>query len=136
VWTFYDFLNVRGANEVSEWRAAASDNVRAAFDAKVDILAGLPPPLQRPLVGTLSGHADVHELRFKEDRVQWRILFCYGPTNGDRAITFLVPAKEIGGRFVPESAPSTAAERAELVRGKEGEQYVVPHDTTETSTDD
>jgi len=136
VWNFYDFIDLRGANEVREWRAAASDNVRAAFDAKVDILSGIPPPLQRPLVGTISGYPDVYELRFKEDRVQWRVLFCYGPGPGDRDLTFLVAAKEIGDRFVPASAPGTAAERAELVRGKEGKKHVVPHDTSETAADD
>ena len=128
LWTFYDFVDANGVNDTREWRSGASDKVQAAFDAKVDILNAIPPPWTRPLVGTLEGYDDVYELRFKEDRIQWRVLFCYGP--GQLEATFLVPAREVNNRFEPLSAPGTAAERAELVRDKDNKEnrYVAAHD--------
>lgn len=127
MWTFFDFIDRHGKSEVREWYLAASERVQAAFDAKLDILNGFTPDQwRRPIVGKLDGYADVNELRFKEEGTAWRILLCFGP--GQMEATFLFPSREVNDRFVPASAPGTAAERAVLVRGKEGRRHVVAHD--------
>lgn len=129
LWSFYDFIDARGANAIKEWRDGVSDAVRAALDAKIDMLHGLSHDRwRRPLVGKLEGHEEVYELRFKEDGTAWRILFCFGPRPGEA--TFLTPAREVNRRFEPLSAPGTAEERARLVRSKDAKdrKYVAPHD--------
>ncbi len=129
MWDYYDFVTAAGRNEIREWYESASDNVQATFDAKLDLLKGYKPvDMRRPAVGKLELFEDVYELRFEEDGVAWRPLFCFGPEAGQ--ITFLVPARELNRRFEPRSAPGRAADRAALVRlkGREGKAHVTRHD--------
>ena len=128
LWSFNDYVDANG-NPIQNWRGTVSDTVRAAFDAKVDILHGLPPAqVRRPLVGKLEGYEDVYELRFKAAGIAWRILFCFGPDR--HAITFLFPAREVNDRFEPLAAPAIAAERAARVRSSDSQRYtyVTEHD--------
>lgn len=49
-------------------------------------------------------------------RVQLRPMACFGPVEGEEAVTFLAVAKEVGWRLVPRNVREIAASRLACVR--------------------
>ncbi|MGB7126609.1 MAG: hypothetical protein WBD42_07270 [Methylovirgula sp.] len=96
----------------------ASTAVRGKFLSKLVILAQLDISQWRePLFKMLTNQGGLSEIRFKADGVQQRPL---GFRSGEHEYTLLLWATEKGGRFVPRSAPETAASiMIEVLNGRE-----------------
>jgi len=112
-WLFFEFVDHGGRRELQTWvgnmQPRVAKEVAATMKAKLEIARKLPL-LRFPLFAQLAGEEGIIEMRFKAAGTQWRPLGCYGP--GDQmSFTFLVGAKEVGGAFVPRSAPGSAGDR-------------------------
>ena len=123
MWTFYDFVDERGRNVIAAWLGPLPKTVAMALNARLDLLAGLPPgEWKRPYVDAIGD--GIHELRFLSNRVQYRPLWCFGPKRLEA--TLLAGAVERGGRFAPMNAPDVARERSTLITEA---KYVCLHES-------
>jgi hypothetical protein len=107
-WTFKTFKKQRG-NAIEEWLQELSPSARAAIKTRISYLEARPPEeWVRPSFDKLSGH--IHEIRIKDtvEKVQYRILGCFGP--GARVFTILIGAKEKDKKLEP-STMKTAEKR-------------------------
>ncbi len=59
------------------------------------------------------GYADIYELKWIHNNIQYRPLGCFGP--GDKEFTLLIGAKEKGDRLEPIRAPEIAVRRRKLI---------------------
>ena len=134
LWTYYDFVDDRGNNVIRQWLAGIPPEVAAALDAMLDLMGGKPPGTwARPYIDALSGTRYVREFRFKENRIQWRPLYCYGP--GQMAVTLLVGASKKDRAWDPPNAIDLANERSLQINNLRGEgvRHVTIHDSSAQS---
>jgi hypothetical protein len=103
----YDYVNKNAQNEFKEWTLGLEKAQRAKLNEKIDKLALYGDQLY-PEILTGTGIAGIQKLRAKGN-VQLRPLLCKGPVNIHLEYTLLMGAKEVGGKWVPKGAPSTAA---------------------------
>lgn len=114
-WVIRTFTTLRGGSVLMDWRAEVSPAVWAAFEVRWRFLRANPKsewrrPYFAPLTGPCKG---LHEIRFKEDNVQWRPIGAFGPGRGE--FTILLVATERDGRLVPEKACETCQRRRKLI---------------------
>jgi hypothetical protein len=112
------FIDPDGTSKLVKWHESLSEECQADFDAKMDYLTacntttGWSMPYCRPL------GSGILEIRFKCKKVQQRPLGCFGPERYD--FTFLFPAIEKGGSFIPKDAIERAKERKQIIEGDKG----------------
>lgn len=111
----YDYVNRHGLNEFKEWTLGLEKSQRAKLNEKIDKLTLFGDQLYpEMLTGTCV--AGIQKLRVKGN-VQLRPLLCKGPVNIQNEYTLLMGAKEVGSKWVPKGAPSTAATiKAEVIK--------------------
>lgn len=102
----YDFVNSDGLNEFREWTSDLQKPQRAKLNEKIDKLM-LYGDLLHPEMLTGTSIAGIKKLRCR-GKVQLRPLLCNGPINIFLEYTMLMGAKEIGDKWVPKGAPSSA----------------------------
>lgn len=133
LWTFYDFMDDDGVNQIERWiskdvplahRAGVRATLRARFETSQN--TDLKPPQFFPLHGACAG---LTEIRFKVGNVPYRPLGYRGP--GPQAFTVLFGAKEHNGRLVPRSSCETALARKDQVERNRG--CVAFHDYLRTA---
>lgn len=108
-WTFKDYVDGGGNNEVLKWLNSLPKRAKVKINAaisRLEVMERLEMPYVRVLKGPCNG---LLELRILSDNVQYRPLCCYGP--GQKEVTLLFGTIEKGGKFVPPSACSSAAAR-------------------------
>jgi hypothetical protein len=119
-WTFYDWVDLGGTNPIEKWLAEQSDEVRMYFtsmlkDAQKTREYRQWTGYRHPMTGR-AGKAGVHELGFKAEGIQYRILIKF---DGLMQSVLLCGCYHKGKRWTPEEAPDTAADRAKaLTQGK------------------
>lgn len=102
----YDFVNSAGLNEFREWTSGLQIPQRAKLNEKIDKLM-LYGDLLHPEMLSGTSVAGIKKLRCR-GKVQLRPLLCNGPINIFLEYTMLMGAKEVGNKWVPKGAPSTA----------------------------
>lgn len=116
-WTFKDYLDVHGENDILAWFHDQPKNARARINLviqRLEVMEQLPVKLFKPIPGAGRG---LWEIRVRVESVQYRPLCFRGP--GRKEITILVGAREKGNKFDPLSAPSTAQIRmSEVSNGR------------------
>ena len=108
------FIGENGEPDLVEWRNGLDETGKAIFTARVEYLCACNNPAERwglPYCRQLD--YGITEIRFKNRSVQQRPLGYFGPKT--KEFTFLFPAIEKGGNFVPKDAVKRAADRKELV---------------------
>jgi hypothetical protein len=119
---FYDYVTPDGENVVEAWIESLTHShikgVRAALDNRLQYLQ-TASQLDRPYVGILHGDATgLIAIHLKVKNVQYRVLSCYGPANGQ--VTMLGGCTERDGEYVPSSACPKALERKALLYSGRG----------------
>lgn len=109
-WLFRCYLEANGTDVIDDWYQAQPDKLQAKFDTRIHFLRQQERHAWvRPYFDTLGGDcAGLGELRFEYNNVQYRVI---GFASGKMEFTWLLVAKEIGGRFDPRSACEIAQQR-------------------------
>lgn len=113
-YSLFDYLDERGTNDFRAWALTkCQSKERGKLNARIDMLRlhgdGLFPDIL-----TNSGEPGILKLRCYGG-VQLRPLLCRGPQDTNSEFTFLMGAKEIGGKWSPKGAPSAAAGRRKTI---------------------
>lgn len=115
-WKLYDYLDQRGANDISRWSKSLQKSDLARLNRKLQMLQATGPELgPNLLAGPIVGHAHIYKLRIN-GRVAIRLLLCKGPIDNEREFTLLVGAFEVDGKWQPRDAPTQAETRRDHVR--------------------
>ena len=104
------FIGENGESDLVEWRNSLDETGKAIFTARMEYLCACNNPAERwglPYCRQLD--YGITEIRFKNRSVQQRPLGYFGPKT--KEFTFLFPAIEKGGNFVPKDAVKRAADR-------------------------
>jgi hypothetical protein len=112
-WAIKTYRKESGKNAIEEWLHRLSPSARAAIRTRISYLEARPPAeWVRPAFDKLSGH--IHEIRVKDitEKVQYRLLGCFGP--GARVFTLLIGAQEKDKKLAPGTM-RTAEERYKAV---------------------
>ena len=122
-WTFFDFVNVRGENEIHKWlnSSEVTKQAKAKINARIATLRGFPV-FPEQYFSAYKGWDDIYELRIVYGNVQYLPLGCYGP--GPRQFCLLVGGIEKGK--IPKSLLSIAKQRRSIVISNPNS--VCPHD--------
>lgn len=111
----YDYVNQHGLNEFKEWTFGLEKPQRAKLNERIDKLALYGDALYPEMLAG-SSVAGIQKLKVRGN-VQLRPLLCKGPVNIQDEYTLLMGAKEVGSKWVPKGAPSTAAtKKAEVIK--------------------
>ena len=110
----YDYVNHQGQNEFENWTSGLQKIQRGKLNERIDKLALYGDALYPEMLAG-SGVAGIQKLKVRGN-VQLRPLLCKGPINVNDEYTLLMGAKEVGSKWVPKDAPSTADTRkAEII---------------------
>lgn len=105
-----DFESKGGGTPVRDWFVGIPEGARGKLETRMTIMSGLPiPDWHYSWTRPYKGADGVFELKALHKNIQYRPLFCYGPTRGQ--ITILIGAIEQGDRIDPKSAPKEAERR-------------------------
>jgi hypothetical protein len=102
----FDYVNANGVNEFKKWTQDLQKPQRAKLNEKLDKLAQHGDDLH-PNMLTDTSVPGIQKLRVKGN-VQLRPLLCKGPVNIHSEYTLLMGAKEVGDKWLPKNAPTTA----------------------------
>jgi hypothetical protein len=105
----YDFVNQHGLNEFKGWTLKLEKPQRAKLNEKLDKLMLYGDALH-PEMLTVTSVPGIKKLRCRGN-VQLRPLLCNGPINIYIEYTMLMGAKEVGNKWIPKGAPSTAKDK-------------------------
>lgn len=111
----YDYVSHHGQNEFKDWTSGLEKLQRGKLNERIDKLALYGDALYPEMLAGTSV-AGIQKLKIKGN-VQLRPLLCKGPVNIQDEYTLLMGAKEVGSKWVPKGAPSTAAtKKAEIIK--------------------
>jgi hypothetical protein len=112
-YALFDYVSENGKNEFKTWTQGLEGAQRGKLNSKIRMLEqhgdGLFPELL-----TSTGAPGILKLRIKGN-VQLRPMLCRGPVNTGAEYTFLLGAKEVGGKLVPTGADQIAAHNKDRV---------------------
>lgn len=109
-WDLLCYHDQNGQCDICDWYNALPSNDKGRWDNVFKYLKAAPrDKWVRPQVGVLHGPTcnDLYEARFKFGRVQHRPIFFFGPNQNQ--VTFLIYAKEVGGKLIPRNACQSAS---------------------------
>ena len=111
-WIWMDYVTEGGESPVADWFRGILPGARGKLETR---MSGLPIPdwhysWSRPYKG-VDG---IFELKALYKNIQYRPLFCYGPTRGK--ITILIGAIEKGDSIHPKNAPKAAEFRKRQIK--------------------
>lgn len=111
-WTFFDFVNARGENEILTWlnSSRVPKEAKAKINARIITLQGFPI-FPEQYFSAYRGWDDIYELRVVYGNVQYRPFGFYGP--GRRQFSLLIGGVEKGK--VPKSWLEVAEARRKIV---------------------
>jgi len=118
-YTFYDYVNTQGENEILNWLNSAAGlrgknkiKFQVAFKERLLGLEGTPASeWRRPPAATLFDDcAGLFEVRIEFKNVQFRLIGFHDP--GQKTGTLIFGAKEVNYQFVP----STTCQQAQEIR--------------------
>ena len=123
IWTFRDYVSVRGTNEIHAWLNSREvpPGAKAKINARIVALQGFPV-FPEQFFSAYKGWDDLYELRVVNGGVQYRTFGCYGP--GRWRFSILVGGLEKGR--VPKSLLGVADDRRKIVFADP--QRLCPHD--------
>jgi hypothetical protein len=109
----HDFVSDKGVNEFNQWAMALEKVQRAKLREKIDKLMMHGDSLHPEMLSdtTVPG---IQKLRIRGP-VQLRPLLCKGPIDINQEYTMLMGAKEIGDKWSPKNAPTTAKTKKDKV---------------------
>ena len=107
-WTFLDYVDSNGSNQIETWLESRPKGVRAKLTAILTI-ARAERQLSGPRFKVLHGAGGILEIRFLEGRVAYRPLACYGPRRGE--VTLLAGATKRNNQYRPPGILDTANAR-------------------------
>ncbi len=112
IWSFWDFVSIRGVNEIHRWlhSDAVPAKARAKINARIISLQGFAL-FPDQYFSALKGWDDLYEMRVGFSGVEYRPIGCYGPMG--RQFTFLIGAIEKGE--IPRRLLETADDRRKLI---------------------
>lgn len=116
-WVFRCYLDADGNDVIDQWREAQEDKFQAKIDTRFKYLQQQPrDSWTRPYFDTLSDECEgLGELRIPYKNVEHRVI---GFAMGVMTYVWVLPAKEVGGKFVPKNACQTAQGRKiEVMQG-------------------
>lgn len=113
LFNIFDYVNARGENEFKIWTEDLQKRQRTKLNQKLDMLETLGGQLPPRLLSD-SGTRGIKKLKI-QGNVKLRPLLCEGPVNNHSEYTLLMGAKEIGDRWSPTDAPSTASNKKDEV---------------------
>ena len=110
-WIFRTYRLARGTDEVDEWYSTLRPRHRAKVLTGLEYLRDQPiQDWVRPRVGSLHGECKgLREIRFKLDKVPWRLIGFHGPERNE--FTIVIVAMEKDGRFEPHDTCKMAQHR-------------------------
>ena len=115
-WTFLDYVEANGSNQIEAWLESLAVGARKPVRAQLAAILAIASPqerLQPPRFEPLQG-VGMFKVTFKLNNVQYRILAWYGP--GRRQVTLLAGAIEKNDRYRPPNVFDTAdRRRAEIL---------------------
>jgi hypothetical protein len=111
-WTFFDFLNARGENEILTWLNSSEvpKEAKAKINARIITLQGFPI-FPEQYFSAYTGWDDIYELRVVYGNVQYRPFGFYGPSR--KQFCLVVGGLEKGK--VPKSLLKIAEARRKIV---------------------
>lgn len=113
-WTFKDYLNERGDNEIRLWLDSLSKKASIKVDRRIRYLENVQYFHREPqYIKQLVGYDGIYEIRIVFAGDQYRPLGCYG-THQDEFV-LLIGAVERGNRFEPRDAPDLAVRRRHII---------------------
>lgn len=107
------FIEENGNSDLVEWYDGLDDTAKARFAVRMEYLCACNDPIEWSLPYCRPLKDGITEIRFKDRKVQQRPLGCFGPSI--KEFTFLYPAKEKGGAFIPKDAVERAKDRKKIV---------------------
>jgi hypothetical protein len=114
-WLLFDYVDGAGANDFYAWSRGLQSEDLARLNRKIKMLEDNGPNLgPKLLAGPLKGYAHIYKLRVR-GLTELRPLLCKGPIDYELEFTLLKGASEVGGQWVPASAPSEARTRRQEV---------------------
>lgn len=117
-WEFRCYLVSDGRTALDEWLESQPVSAEAKLDQRMRHLQQQPrDKWNRPSFDTLDDDcAGLGELRMVLKNVQYRVI---GFASGEMEYTWLMVAKEVGGKFVPRNTCEIAQRRrAEVVKDR------------------
>lgn len=105
-YTIHDYVNGKGVNEFNTWAQGLQKAEKAKLREKLDKLILHGDDLH-PQMLTDTPVPGIQKLRV-HGPVQLRPLLCKGPVNVSVEYTMLKGAKEVGNKWSPKNAPTTA----------------------------
>lgn len=123
-WTFWDYIDRNGKNEIHEWlnSRVVSKKAKAKINARIAAMRGMTV-FPDGWISAYNGWDGLYEMRIGCHGVQYRPFGSYGPHR--RQFSFLVGSIEKGG-VIPQSDLQRADERRKIVIADPGR--VTPHD--------
>jgi hypothetical protein len=120
VWTFFDYAELSGRNQISEWLSGLPVGVRAKIDNRLLHMIASPRwPEKR--ISRYHSTGKLYEFRISGNKVEYRPLgFYYGP----HRYIILAGAIEKGDK-IPKSDVDTANERHD--RARKNSKHAVAH---------
>lgn len=114
IFTLKKFVEIDRSSDLVKWYDGLGEEGKAKFAVRMEYLTACNTPAEwvMPYCKFLS--AGIIEIRFIDRRVQQRPLGYFGPNT--KEFSFLYPAKEKGGEFIPRDAIARAVQRKELVK--------------------
>ena len=111
-WTFFDYVNARGENEILTWLNSSEvpKEAKAKINARIITLQGFPI-FPEQYFSAYKGWDDIYELKIVYGNVQYRPFGFYGPNR--RQFCLLAGGVEKGK--VPKSLLEIAEKRRKIV---------------------
>ena len=110
-WTFLDYVDSSGSNQIEAWidslPSAARTPVRAKLTA-ILVMGSAQDQLRPPHFEPLHG-LSMFKITFEKRNVAYRVLACYGP--GRKEVTLLAGAVERNDQYKPPGVFDTAVRR-------------------------
>ena len=106
-----DYTSSAGENLIADWMNRIGPRPKARFNAHLTNLRTVPLDqwhTHKP-VEILHKERGLVAIKAFVDKVQWRLIGCFGP--GEGAFTLLIGAKEKGNKLEPASTYDKAHER-------------------------
>lgn len=107
------YIEPDGTSDLCEWYESLDPAGKSDFVVRLEFIANCNSPSDLIAAYCKPLEDGISEVRFKSRKVQQRPLGYFGPQRKD--YTFLLPAIEKGGKFIPKDAIKRAKDRKEIV---------------------
>jgi hypothetical protein len=118
VWTFFDYVDNSGSNQIETWIASLPIGARGPVRAELAAILVIAAPedfLGPPSFESLQG-VGMFEIKLKLKNIQYRILAWYGPAR--KNVTLLAGARKKNDRYSPRTVFEMAERRrSEILSG-------------------